>query len=386
MASVHRDPRFPKGVFYCYYTLADGRRATRSTGRRSRAQAQIVCQALQQAENEAAGGDLTKDRLKELLDETLKRLGESPIERISIKNWLEEWLAGKEGISERTRENYAQAVREFLAYLGPSGINRRLESITERDIRGFVEHLRKSGRAPGTINSIVRLQLATAFGKAKKLGKIPFNPVMATDPEKVTAAPRDTFTPEQVASLLAVAPRDWQGAILFAYTTGARLADVVNLRWPSLDLEYGVVTLAQQKTGKKTVIGLHPDFVEWLTQYPVPDEPESLVFPALSTPARWQGELSKEFAEIVEKAGVRTRLIRQRKEGKSRSLRSLSFHSFRHGAATAVFNQAALKEIARRVTGHAAGGVVDRYIHQDLEAIREATKLIPRLPKNGGGE
>ncbi|MGA8654866.1 MAG: hypothetical protein WB586_01860, partial [Chthoniobacterales bacterium] len=117
MASVHRDPRFPKGVFYCYYTLADGRRATRSTGRRSRAQAQIVCQALQQAENEAAGGDLTKDRLKELLDETLKRLGESPIERISIKNWLEEWLAGKEGISERTRENYAQAVREFLAYL-----------------------------------------------------------------------------------------------------------------------------------------------------------------------------------------------------------------------------------------------------------------------------
>jgi hypothetical protein len=53
----------------------------------------------------------------------------------------------------------------------------------------------------------------------------------------------------------------------------------------------------------------------------------------------------------------------------------------RHSAATKVFNQAALKEITRRVTNHAAGGVMDRYIHEDLEAIRAAVALIPRLPK-----
>jgi hypothetical protein len=59
----------------------------------------------------------------------------------------------------------------------------------------------------------------------------------------------------------------------------------------------------------------------------------------------------------------------------------LSFHSLRHTAASNVFNQASLKEITRRVTNHAAGGVVDRYIHEDLEAIRAAVGLIPRLPK-----
>jgi len=62
----------------------------------------------------------------------------------------------------------------------------------------------------------------------------------------------------------------------------------------------------------------------------------------------------------------------------------LSFHSFRHTAASNVFNQASLKEITRRVTNHAAGGVVDRYIHADVEAIRAATQLIPRLPKVEG--
>ncbi len=61
-------------------------------------------------------------------------------------------------------------------------------------------------------------------------------------------------------------------------------------------------------------------------------------------------------------------------------LAGLSFHSFRHSAASAVFNGAALREITRRVTNHAAGGVVDRCIHEDLVALREAVKLVPRLP------
>jgi putative DNA-invertase from lambdoid prophage Rac len=38
----------------------------------------------------------------------------------------------------------------------------------------------------------------------------------------------------------------------------------------------------------------------------------------------------------------------------------------------------------RRVTGHAARGSLDKYIHEDFEAIREATALIPRLPKAEG--
>src|SRR6516225_11355065 len=108
MASVHRDPRFPKGVFYCYYTAADGRRLTRSTGKRNKAQAQIICQALQQAEDEAAGGDLTKNRLKELFDETLKRLGQSPIERISIKGWFDSWLDSKGNVASATFLGYQQ--------------------------------------------------------------------------------------------------------------------------------------------------------------------------------------------------------------------------------------------------------------------------------------
>lgn len=135
MASIHRDARFPKSPWVCHFTRADGQRATRSTGQRNRKDALIVCQALQQAENELGRGDLTRDRVTELFNETLKRLDETPIQRIAIGDWLTDWLSSKENLADNTRVGYEQVVREFLAYLGQPGANRRLESITEKDIR-----------------------------------------------------------------------------------------------------------------------------------------------------------------------------------------------------------------------------------------------------------
>jgi integrase len=386
MASIHRNPRSPKGVWYCYFTRADGTRAARSTGKRDKTQAKIVCEAIAQAENEAATGDLTKDRLKELFDETLKRLGQSPIERISVKSWLDSWLASKENSAPATLRAYRQAVTAFLAYLGPHGVARRLESITERDVEGFIRLLRNEGRAPSTINKL-RGYLCQPFEKARKLGKIKYNPVAATSPEKNDSTSKDTFAGDQVVALLSVADPDWQGAILFAYGTGARLSDVSNLKWSNIDAENGVVVFREKKTGAQAVLGLHPDFLDWLSRAPVPEQPDAALFPTLvNQPMNGTHGLSNTFIQICDKAGIEKRLLRQRNAGKGRSVRALSFHSFRHTAASNVFNAASLREITRRVTNHAPSGVVDRYIHENLEAIKAATQLIPRLPKVEGGQ
>jgi integrase len=115
---------------------------------------------------------------------------------------------------------------------------------------------------------------------------------------------------------------------------------------------------------------------------PAPEKGQEFVFPTLAgKPSNSSVGLSAQFDAIMKRARVEGRLIRPGNDGKGRSLRGLSFHSFRHSAASSVFNQAALKEIASRVTGH-SGNVIDRYIHVDLTPIREATKLIPRLPKS----
>jgi len=387
MASVHRDPRSPQGVWYCRLTLIDGRRIWRSTKKRNKRQAQVLCDAWQQAELEAANGELTKNRATEIINETLRRIGSGAIERITTRAWLEDWLEGKQGISAATRLGYKQAIAEFLAYLGPEEEHRPLEAITEADIRGFAALLRKEGRSPNTINKLVRKYLSVPFEKARRQGKIKFNPVIATDPEQADSAQRDTFTPEQVSRLVAASgdQRDWAGAITLAYSCGGRLQDIANLKWSSLDLQYGILSFRDRKLRRPTLVALHPDFTDWIAKQAVPDDPDAYVFPTLANRSgAGRNGLSRAFERLMERAEIKPRLIRERVGGKSRSLRGLSFHSFRHSAASAVFNQAALREITRRVTNHSAGGVVDRYIHQDLEALREAVKLVPRLPHYRG--
>jgi len=234
----------------------------------------------------------------------------------------------------------------------------------------------------------VRKYLSAAFERARLLGKIKYNPVRATDGEKSEPATRGTFSPEQVARLVQATRgmkdgHDWAGAVLFAYGCGGRLQDVANLRWNNLDCENAIVTFRQRKTGAVAIVGLHPDFLDWIARSPPCDDPNAFLFPALAgCNGAGRHGLSRAFEQLMERAGIKSALIRERLPGKkaSRSLRALSFHAFRHTVATEIFNQAALKEITRRVTAHAAGGVVDRYIHQDIAAIREATKLIPRLP------
>jgi integrase len=385
MASIHKDPRSPKGSWYAAFYRADGTRAFRSTKTTERRQALAIAHAWEAAEREARAGGLTKERVAALLNETLTRCGHQPLERISVRDWLGGWLQAKRGTAkESSIKAYAQAVNLFLEFLGPEGSKRRLESITERDIELFTQELVESGRSTVTVNKLVRKYLSAPFEKARLTGKIRYNPVRVTAPLQTLDKPsKGTFTLEQVAALLKVADNDWQGAILFAYTTGARLSDTVNLRYSSLDRENGIIVFTEQKTGIQAVNGLHPDFKAWLESQPVvPFNREASVFPTLAgRPLDGAHGLSNVFIGLIDAAGIPNRLMRKGNNGAGHSVRALSFHSFRHTAASEVFKQAALKEITRRVTNHAAGGVVDRYIHQDVEAIQEATALIPRLPK-----
>ena len=131
-----------------------------------------------------------------------------------------------------------------------------------------------------------------------------------------------------------------------------RLQDVANLRWSSVDVKNGLLSFVQRKGDKPAVIGLHPDFENWITRRTVPDDPEAYVFPSLANRSgAGRNGLSKAFERIMQRTGVCGKVLRQRTAGKGRTVQSLSFHSFRHGAATAVFKNAALKDIARRVTG-----------------------------------
>jgi integrase len=391
MASVHKLRNAQGDIspyYYCSYRTADGRwrwRSTKATGKR---EAERICFGWQEAETLVEKDEISQERILDLYNETLKRVGLAEIETFTISAWLKSWLEGRKGISEATQIAYQQAVDEFLRFLG-AGRNRKLDSIHEKDINAFVDHLLKSGRSPGTVTKLVRKYLNGAFEKARKTGKIRYNPIAATDPLQHDGIVKQTFQPEQVAELVAAAGpnSDWAGMILFAYGSGARLQDVANLRSSNLDIENGVASFVERKgkriKKKPVVVGLHSDFIDWLAVRPTSDDPSAYVFPSLANKSgAGRNGLSKAFERLMDKAGIQSPVLKTGSGSRGRNVRALSFHSFRHGAASAVFNSEAIKELQRRVTQHSSrSGVLERYTHADLDVIKQAVAGIPRLPK-----
>lgn len=182
----------------------------------------------------------------------------------------------------------------------------------------------------------------------------------------------------KAATFAGIAVGGWKGAIILGYTSAARLMDVCNMRWSSLDLENGLLEFRVRKTGKKAVIGLHPDFTEWLASQPPSYDPHAYLFPSLAgRVGAGKTGLSNEFKGIMKRANIVGKELKS--EGGNR-LSTLSFHSLRHSSATSIYGNAALESIPKRVTQHSSRAL-KKYVHQDIEVLKAATQLIPRLPK-----
>ena len=237
MASVHRDPRHPRGPWSAAFRLADGRRAYRSTGTCSKYKAKAIADAWEAADREAASGELTRARVGAILEETLLRLGHPRAGarfRCAMARGMARRKKARGSRPASSSKAYAQACGRSLPRPSSAreGARRRLECDQhERDVEGFVAMLRKIGAFPGDNQRGPRARRGRSFEKARRTGRVAFNAFAAVEAEKSDARPRATFSPGAIAALLKVASPDWQGAILFGYSTGARLGDVANLKW-----------------------------------------------------------------------------------------------------------------------------------------------------------
>ena len=381
MASIHKRVGSPYWV--CEYRSADGRWLKCSTKLRGKKEAQDWCVSMQAAQDTISRGSASEAQLRDIITQTMARIEGRDMTMPSVREWFQQWLDAKAGAnSEHTLTKYKQSVKDFLAFLGQKA-DGRLESVTQRDVIDFRSQLRKEGRSPTTVNLTVAKIIAAPFRQAFTQGLIRHNPTAGLPKLTDTAKKRkQAFTAAHVKKLAATAKGDWKGAILCGYTTGMRLGDVVALEWENLDFENGVIVFRQGKTQSAdddaTVIGLHPDFSDWLKSKKIRPL-AGPVFPSLAgRGSSGRSGLSMEFSGIMKKAGIASENIRE-KVDKGRSVRALSFHSFRHSAASAVFRSKVIEAAQKHVTGHTRGQTLKTYTHVDLDAVKAASGMIPRL-------
>ncbi|WP_116046415.1 tyrosine-type recombinase/integrase [Amycolatopsis palatopharyngis] len=162
--------------------------------------------------------------------------------RITVAVWAPDWLASLD-IDQRTEENY----RSFLTkHVLPRWGSTALADITNLQVRTWEKHLRASGLAKTTVDSIIKC-FSLTLGDAADEKLIAANPIHARrrgrrrrahrTPRKVWAEPAEVLQiADQIARIYGPA-----GAVLFvtAAWTGARWGELVGLQRHHLHLVDG---------------------------------------------------------------------------------------------------------------------------------------------------
>jgi integrase len=388
MASITKDTHQPpKSPFWiaCFNGVgSDGRvrRLKRSTKTNDRKLAQRLADEWEHLEKLAGENRLTESQCRKVIAQMYERTVGEPLHFKTAREYLAEWVESKKSETElRAYWKYRQIIDEFLNHIAIKA-DRLLREVTPTDIRSWRDALKRKGLAAPTVNHAIKI-LRMPFKAAHDAGYIEINPCTKNSVRPVKDEARnvekDVFTPEQLSALIRAAKTDdWKGAILCGAYTGLRLRDVADLQWGAIDWQQQKITVTTRKTRKDVTVPIHPQFVLWL-ETQTRGIAKAPVFPTLAGKSgSGKSGLSMAFKRIMERANIRGRLLREA-NGAGRSQSSLSFHSLRHTFNAALANAGVPVEIRQKLTGHASAEMNAIYTHHELEPLRAAIAVIPRI-------
>lgn len=146
-------------------------------------------------------------------------------------------------------------------------------------------------------------------------------------------------------------------ALRLLILTGARLREVLNLRWEYVDIERGLLFLPDSKTGRKTIV-LNAPASLILAQLPRGSE----FVIAGDDPAKPRHDLNRPWRLVARRAG----------------LQSVRLHDLRHTHASFGAAAGLGLPIIGKLLGHAQPATTARYAHLDADPLRRASDRIGR--------
>jgi integrase len=382
MSSIIKDYRNKSPYWIACFRGPDGRRLKRSTKTTDPELAKELALKWEQTGRAGLAGRLTEAHCRKVIAEMYERTVGQPLHFHTAHAYLVEWLEGtKDTVATRSYWRYYQTIHEFLNHIGTKAEG-LLSEITPIDVRSWRDALKRKGLSAPTVNGAIKV-LRMPFKAAHDNGYIEINPCTKNSirplRDEARNVAKDVFTPQRIAALMEIAEGDWKGAILCAFYTGLRLRDVTELRWNAIDIAEGTITVTTRKTRKDVTVPVHPQFAAWLKKQ-TRGIGKAPVFPTLAGKSgAGKSGLSMQFKRIMERAGIRGRILRQ-STGEGRSQSSLSFHSLRHSFNAALANAGVGVEMRQELIGHSSVEMNRLYTHPDIEVKRKAVELLPGIP------
>lgn len=237
---------------------------------------------------------------------------------------------------------------------------------------------RKLKGKPRTANKVLQI-VSIIYGEAQRAGLVQdgFNPASKIKHYKIDK--RQRFLSAEELARLGKAMADYDAeekhgpyttaAIRLLMFTGARLNEILTLRWEWVDMERGLVNLPDSKTGQKT-IQLSAPALEILAALPrLKGNPH--VIPGHVT-GRHLVNLAKPWRAIRDAAGLEPITLKTDKKQEVR------IHDLRHSFASLAINGGASLPMIGALLGHTQAQTTMRYAHLAADTLRNANDAAGR--------
>ena len=291
----------------------------------------------------------------------------------NFSEFADRYLSEHVLVSKKPR-SAAEDRRNLLRHILPAFGRRLIIEITPADVAKFQA---SKSATPIAANRCLSL-MSHMFNMAERWGVRPprSNPCehVAKYPERARERMLLPKELSRLGSALATARsgfrrqslEDWRAiaVVKLLIFTGARLSEVLGLRWDQLDLQRGIARLSDSKTGSKTIYLTEPA-LEVLRAIPRIDN-SPFVLPGDRDGTHYSG---------VQKAWRRIRALA--------GLHDVRLHDLRHTHASEAVSAGESLYIVGKILGHSHAATTQRYSHLAEDPIRDAAnRTAARLAKS----
>ncbi len=318
-----------------------------------------------------------------------------PVARIGFEEYFESWIkfyAGRtaRGLAERSRSLYRRSIE---AHALARWRTWRLADVEPADVRELFAAMREGGASTSAMKGL-RAGLSAMFATAVEDGLLRSNPVQgvrlpgAADSGEAEQDGAKALTRAELALLLAAIPPEWQLFFEFLAHTGLRISEAIGLTWRHVDLgtRPQVRVLEQSYEGERQRLK---------SRHARRDIPLSTGMAERLRALRrdsYRGEASPVFASAagteLSRPNLAGRVLKPAAE--SIGLGWVSFHTFRHTAASLLFDAGKNVKQVQEWLGHADPAFTLRtYVHLMDDGLGDADFLDdvvqPSVTEGGAG-
>ena len=349
-------------AFECSRTLADAKIKELISHARSR---KTAAHHLQELYEIKAGEELTQIPLAEM---------------------AERWnlLPTKKKRCPLRTENQLTTIRQFREFMKATFPQAStMAQITRKMALAWMKSLDDMGMAGATYNTKLSL-LKGIFAKLGSDAGVLTNPFNGIPFHETNTMHRQPFTQKELNAILSKCDDLLRPVVLTAMCTAMRRGDCAMLKWESVDLENGFISVKTSKTGELAEIPLFPLLRDELQKLP---RKSIYVFPDVAKmyKANLMG-LTWRFKKAINDAKIEGAVIERDDAMQKASVKD--FHSLRTTWITMALTAGVPMELVRRVTGHSTVDVVlKHYFRPGRDAFKMALETaMPKMLTGGGTE